>query len=82
VASPEFIAMVYTAGLLKPYGDQQKAIQDHCRELEADDWGVREVRLSGDAVVDFLKHGDETPVGRARVTKAGQVYPDVTEVIA
>lgn len=82
MVSAEFFNMVDTAGTLKPYGDQQKAIEDHVRVLEADDWRVRETLPNGDAVVDFFKHDEERPVARALFTKAGQVEPYVTEVIA
>lgn len=82
MTSPEFFTMVDTAGMLKPYGVQQEAIEQHLRVLEADDWRVRETLPNGDAVVDFFKHDEEGPVARALVTKAGQVEPYVTEVSA
>jgi hypothetical protein len=82
MASPEFIAMVDTAGMLKPYGVQQKAIETHLRVLEANDWRVRETLPNGDAIVDFFKDDEEAPVARADVTLAGDVKPFVTEVIA
>jgi hypothetical protein len=82
MASPEFFAMVDTAGMLQPYGAQQKAIATHLRVPEADDWRPRKTLPNGDAVVDFLKDDEERPVGRALFTKAGQVEPYVTEVLA
>jgi hypothetical protein len=82
MASPEFINMVGTAGMLKPYGAQQEAIETHLRVLEADDWRVRETLPNGNAVIDFLKDDEEHPVARATVTSAGEVAPYVTEVIA
>jgi hypothetical protein len=82
MASPDLVDRLDTAGMLKPYGDQQKAIETHLRVLEADDWRVRETLPNGDAIVDFLRDDEEAPVARAEVTLAGEVKPFVTEVLA
>ncbi len=77
-----FIDRLEAAGLLAPKRDaQQMAIAGLCREYQAD--SVTVTRLAnGSRRCVFRRYDEDRPVGRAVVSKTGQVTTDVTEVIA
>lgn len=60
---------------------QDQAIAGLCREYQADSITVTPL-ANGSSRVVLRRYDEDRPVGRAVVSRTGQVQTDVTEVIA